>query len=186
MPNKDYESNEKTQPRNEASNDKDVVEESLLRSNDPDYKNSAPITIDGREFEEILLSRIEFMDESGIDYDDDYNPIFGTPEQECLMEEYNYQNYYHPGGYIVRCQKPEVTKKSLVITLWLKENTLDTAFPSEAEEPESEDDLDAKIQKKLEFMDDNEISYDSSFNPINTTDEEDELMEEFDKRIGLD
>ena len=86
----------------------------------------------------------------------------------------------------MRCQKPEVTKKSLVITLWLKENTLDTAFPSEAEEPESEDDLDAKIQKKLEFMDDNEISYDSSFNPINTTDEEDELMEEFDKRIGLD
>ena len=86
MPNKDYESNEKTQTRNEASNDKDVVEESLLRSNDPDYKNSAPITIDGREFEEILLSRIEFMDESGIDYDDDYNPIFGTPEQECLMD----------------------------------------------------------------------------------------------------
>ena len=54
----------------------------------------------------------------------------------------------------------------------------------EAEDAESDDDLLEKSEKRMDFMDEQEIDYDESGNPINMDDGERKRLDEFDSQIG--
>ena len=54
----------------------------------------------------------------------------------------------------------------------------------EAEDTESDDALLEKLEKRIDFMDEQEIDYDETYNPINTNDDERKRLDEFDSQIG--
>ena len=66
------------------------------------------------------------------------------------------------------------------------------APPSEDEEvemPEAEDTEDEekdKVLGRVHLMEENEIDYDDNYNPVRTTPEQNKLLEEYDKKVGLE